>query len=592
MKSRMKLLLFLSVIVALIASLLPHMFAGGISNRSTSAVLYIDSLRAFSDRGEVKLAVAPMLVDQKVYVPVGALRLMLGWNATMITRNERYRVSSPEKWIEYNFVSGKYLFEGLEYDIADRALAVNGFLYLSLVSLDELYNVDARFDQGKLRIDLTYIPPGPRDDQLPVANFYTDKDVYRIGERIQYLDISYSPTDQLLAGREWQGRRDVFFDSGDKIVKLQVTDRGGLQSRWFTKVIKILPDVKYNPFQYHVYEEEVGRSLPFPSEEVRRTVMRLPKLEGWETFDFARKLLISNAPERIKSFGILYSDEVSGPARLYASHVNGMTERMMLVVTASNLSATEVARVTVSKHGEIMPSANVQLNGQQATLEYMLDRSAADSVLIPPGTTALLAKLPPINPRQGTNVIYDVEPDSEEAIRYSFLAVPVSVHLRTLMADNLASLEQLSYEKHLRGTFETADKELRISGGNIYTPMALSVVDSQLDRQLEGIDATSRLLVVNKGNYGVVYDLVIEKPPAMTVMMRARGGSYKGHFMIDERVVFAPASGVIRPQDGLFVLGRTDGQTEEMHIRFSPPASSSLPFDLIFMPHGQGGGLY
>jgi hypothetical protein len=78
----------------------------------------------------------------------------------------------------------------------------------------------------------------------------------------------------------------------------------------------------------------------------------------------------------------------------------------------------------------------------------------------------------------------------------------------------------------------------------------------------------------------------------MTVMVRARGGSFKGHFKINDGIVLVPASGSLRPADGLFVLARTSGEEEQLHIEFSPPAGSSLPIDLIFMPHKNGAGLY
>jgi hypothetical protein len=89
-----------------------------------------------------------------------------------------------------------------------------------------------------------------------------------------------------------------------------------------------------------------------------------------------------------------------------------------------------------------------------------------------------------------------------------------------------------------------------------------------------------------------MYKATIERPPAMTVMMRARGGSFKGHFQINDRIVLAPDSGSIRPQNGLFILARTTGNEPQLTIEFSPPAGSSLPIDLIFLPHANGIGLY
>jgi hypothetical protein len=581
----------LLLILSFLSSLFPLQIASGISVSSTSAVLYVGKLEAFSDYGDFKLAMAPYQIEDEIYLPASAFRQLFRWKVVMLKKNERYLVASPDITIQLDLVSGKYLLEGLEYDLKESARLEKGILILQLNAMIKWFDLDYRFDQEYQRINLTYLPKPADEEWIPVARFYTTKSVYKVGERIEYFDVSYSPTEQNIASVQWSGKRDVFFEPGDKPVKLRVTDKGGQQSRWFTKIIRIVPEVLNSRFQYHVYSEDVGKSMAFPTPELRRAMLNLPKLEGLSPSSETRKLLISNSPETFNTPGMLYSDTIAGKVRLYASHVNGSEERMMFIVMATNPGAQEV-KVTMTRKGEIIPSMYAQLNGRQGVLEYMIDRSPPTTHVVPAGATVMLAKMPTLRPKKGVNVIYDMETEADQAIKYSAIAVPVTVNLRSLMAENLSSLIQLPYDKHVRGTFAVAGKSMQITGDALDQPKTLSISDGESDPSLVGVDASNGQQALNPGSYGVMYKVDIERPPAMTVMMRARGGSFKGHFQINDRIVLAPDSGSLRPQNGLFVLARTKGNEPQLTIEFSPPAGSSLPIDLIFLPHANGIGLY
>jgi hypothetical protein len=583
--------LVLLLILSMLSSLFPLHIASGISVSSTSAVLYVGKLDAFSDYGDFKLAMAPVQIEDDIYIPASAFRQLFRWKVIMLKKNEQYLLSSPDITIQIDLVSGKYLLEGLEYDLKDATRLEKGILILQLKAMTKWFDLDYRYDEQYQRINLTYVPKPADEEWIPVARFYTTKSVYKVGERIEYFDVSYSPTEQNIASVQWSGKRDVFFEPGDKAVKLRVTDKGGQQSRWFTRMIRIVPEVQNSRFQYHVYSEDVGKSMEFPSPELRRAMLNLPKIEGLSPSSDARKLIVSNSPETFSEEGMLYSDTLAGKVRLYASHVNGSEEQMMFIVMATNPGAQE-AKVTMTRKGEIIPSMYAQLNGRQGVLEYMIDRSPPTTHVVPAGTTVMLAKMPTLRPKKGVNVIYDMETDDNQAIKYSVIAVPVTVNLRSLMSENLSSLKQLEYDKHVRGTFDVAEKSIQIAGDTINQPKTLSVSDGETDSALVGVDVSNGRQSLNPGSYGVMYKATIERPPAMTVMMRARGGSFKGHFQINDRIVLAPDSGSIRPQNGLFILARTTGNEPQLTIEFSPPAGSSLPIDLIFLPHANGIGLY
>lgn len=481
--------------------------------------------------------------------------------------------------------------DGLESPIGWHARLKDGTFFVRVKGLASLFDLNVDVNLQLEQMYLTYVPPLLEDVQMPVARFYTAKTDYKIGERVQYFDVSYSPTDEHIASVEWSGRSDVFFEAGDKVVKMRVTDKAGRASRWFTKMIRVLPEVHYDRLQYHVFSEDVGRTMPFAAESLRQQVIGLPKMEGLKPSAYNRKLMVSNSPETFDNAGLLYADTLVGKVRLYASHVNGTKERMIFAVLATNFGWREV-NLTMSRRGEIVPTRFAQLNGRQGALEYMMDQQAPKQQLVPAGGTVLLAKLPTLQTQQGVHVIYDFDPQPDASLRYSVIAVPETANLRELMADNLATLQQLPYKNHIRGTFATAEKQWSMDGAELQSPSILSIADGSLDNAITGVDVTSGVTSVNPGSYGVMYKLQIKAPPAMTVMVRARGGSFKGHFKINDGIVLVPASGSLRPADGLFVLARTSGEEEQLHIEFSPPAGSSLPIDLIFMPHKNGAGLY
>ena len=53
-------------------------------------------------------------------------------------------------------------------------------------------------------------------------------------------------------------------------------------------------------------------------------------------------------------------------------------------------------------------------------------------------------------------------------------------------------------------------------------------------------------MLMNDGNYGVVYKIHADKPRKMAVMIMARGGVFKGPFKINGEIIPVPYSGVLR----------------------------------------------
>src|SRR5690606_32759406 len=121
--------------------------------------------------------------------------------------------------------------------IVDNRLLVKLTWIADAMKLRYAYNNEFR------RVELVVIrqPAGAVGDldgnSKPVAKFALGKDVYRIGEPVQYIDLSYDPDAGGLAKLQWTGKQDAFFEAGRYPVTLRVTDAGGNISEPYTREV-------------------------------------------------------------------------------------------------------------------------------------------------------------------------------------------------------------------------------------------------------------------------------------------------------------------------------------------------------------------
>jgi hypothetical protein len=104
------------------------------------------------------------------------------------------------------------------------------------------------------------------------------------------------------------------------------------------------------------------------------------------------------------------------------------------------------------------------------------------------------------------------------------------------------------------------------------------------DPFVKGYDTERQMNVSNEGNYGMIYHIHADKPRKMALMLLAKGGPFKGPFLINGQFIMAPASGIINAFQSIQVLARTSGTEDSLDIEFTPPAGSAFPIDLIFYP--------
>ena len=337
-------------------------------------------------------------------------------------------------------------------------------------------------------------------------------------------------------------------------------------------------------------------------------------MKAWPTdvTDSGGTLIFSDSPEYVDRPGILYTDELDGPARVLFYHLNRTKHPAKVLLITENTS-DRPATVEITRRGLSQPSEDYLAVGKATQAAYFSDKQAREQFTLKRGERRLLmAELNQIVLAPEA-LIYGVADFSANApVRLWLLLVPAEL-------DPFAYLKTaplLPKDEHrLRGTFQGMNRTIRAregydpdKDGTVYFPIG----DNKRDRFLTGIDATDGSLVTNVGNYGVLYrlEVPIEGRKPLRAMLNPIGGVYAGVMRVQTaeratpRVVPTPLRGIffghdvknpvpmqgdtplLAPGAAVADLGfyrRTAG----LSFEFSPPGASNLPARLILTPEDE-----
>lgn len=471
---------------------------------------------------------------------------------------------------------------GTTTPFADNALVFKDKLMVSLSWFAQQTGAEISYNPTKksFTLELIIVPVIIVDtmkNSPPVAKFTFGKASYQLGETVQYVDLSYDPDAEGIR-YQWTGRQDVFFMPGTYPISLRVFDNAGNESALFTKYLIIDNTSLLTEEQYPVYNQPVGTSFKTDWLYIHNHFSNLPSITKHETVDSSRSLLVSDSPETFRETGILYQDTINGKARLYADHINGTPDKMQFTIQARNLTAQPITLRTTNK-GEVTPSVYANLIGHVASVDFLLHEPVYTAPLvIQPGQTAIYVQMPDLYPNQGINLIYDVETDGQLQIAF------VAGLANALPINPFDTYKALDYTGHIRGNFVSSDKRWDVDLTTFTVPSRLVIGDGIEDTYVQGFDIQRQMQVTNTGNYGMIYTIHADKPRKMAVMLIAKGGPFKGPFVIDGQFMMAPSSGIISAHQSVQILARTTGTEDSFNLEFTPPAGSAFPINLIFYP--------
>lgn len=330
------------------------------------------------------------------------------------------------------------------------------------------------------------------------------------------------------------------------------------------------------------------------------------KLEVFSS-DSGGTLIFSDSPEYVRRNGILYTDTVSGDARLLFYHLNDTGVRKRFAVIFENTTDKETV-INITRGGLSAPNKNYFSVGKITQTMYMendfsdkIKLSAYERKVYQPDDKYFLLK-----PGQLVHGVCDF-----------FANNPVKIYLMMYPehAEALQFLDRAEIlpkdESRLRGTFKQMNRTLTLKkpyDGKRDGLCYVSIGDNINDRFKHGIDATDGSEVINYGNYGINYTLNFRTKFMTRFCLSPLGGHYAGAL----RYEYYGTSGVIQtpdkrlyfgdrtpPETPAVALARAEGislmtegtELSELgnyrgHVSFeySPPGASNLPVNIVLIP--------
>lgn len=414
----------------------------------------------------------------------------------------------------------------------------------------------------------------------PVADFSTDKTQYRIGENVIYTDLS-TDDENAITSSVFTGNDKAFFEPGDKLVTLEVTDKNGAKTS-VTKTITVTNEVLYTKDEYDRLFTPIGEIYAMDGAAVL----------GFSAYKYTivpepAQLVRSNSPETLTQVGISYEAQMTGKVRFMFHNVNNVGYPVTVHLLATNMGSSKVT-YNKSAMGMGGPTASPELAGKLSTARYLTSlasNTVGPNMTINPGQTLeIIPEIAKTPLKAGESMSSYVDVYSDKELQYYVVVTAAG-------KDPVAELPNLSVlprnDVHVRGTFYNADRSITIDDqlGGLAKSQSMTIGDKNIDRILDGIDETSGQLEYNKGNYGVLYRMHLSHvAPNTMISLNARGGVYTGAFLVNGQLVTVASNQALRTSNQAAVLYRTGSTEEAVDIVFTIASGSNLPIALTFTP--------
>ncbi len=581
-----KLLTIVFSIIFLLSFNISQVEAAGTTNetmRENKVTILLNTKQLYQN-GNVFLSTSPHIVQKGVtFISFRALADRLGYKIAYNSTTKQYMFSNGSNSLQLAIKQKQYTYNGQSFDfttISQPFIAKNGTLMIPLRDVTKQLGMTIVPKLGTNKIELIWYTPIVVQEVKLEAMFATNKEQYKIGEPIEYVDQSVN-VGSPIKSRTWTNNEMAFFTSGPQTITLQVENELGQQST-VSKTIYITEEVMYTKLQFDALVTNPGQKIPIARSEILKYTVAPFQLEH-QPFTLVR----SNSPESIVEEGIYYQDDLSGKIRFFLHHKNTRPNSVKIYLLAKN-NGTTPASVTVTNAGLFGPSSFVSATGKNSAANYLksLQQNLSfDTIKIEPDRAELIMtelsdKLIPTN-----NVITmnaDIYADQQLTFQIIVLDENNDI-LRTYPF--LHGVKASRDGKHIRGTFENGNRQLVVSE-RIGTDFSrIIIADGKTDPFVTGVDKLSSFDETNAGNYGVVYTLVLEKLAANTALvLNPRGGHYAGAFLVNDQLVMAPEVGILQDPNEAAVLYRTGMFDEKVTIQFFPAAGSNLPINFLTIP--------
>ncbi|MEO2212009.1 stalk domain-containing protein [Paenibacillus amylolyticus] len=417
-----------------------------------------------------------------------------------------------------------------------------------------------------------------RPNLPPVAMFTTDKEEYKMGEKITYIDQS-TDDENAIVKTEWDNNALAFFVPGPKTVTITVTDKHGASDS-YTKMINITGETLYSLTDFNQLFTPVGEKFTFDGGGV-------PAMEKvpFTYYDEPSLLIRSNSPETVNTEGIVYKESSFGQTRFMIHHVNNTGKNVKMYVVATNNNAY-TASIDQQNMGFAGPSPFATVAGKLSIdrwFQSMQNGTGQKKVYIQPGESKLILNdlsVLPMKQGQVISLYSDVFSDYE--LDYNIIMIEENKDPMEV----LSSLPVLDRDGvHNRGTYPNATRIITYDQEVGSKPARLPLGDNASDPNLVGTDPMAFTEASNAGNFGVLYKITLNNvAPRTLISFNPRGGRYSGVALVNGQVVQISTGKSVTAPNEQSVMYRTGSYGESVTILFSAAPGSNLPVNLLFTP--------
>ncbi|PQP82194.1 DNA-directed RNA polymerase subunit beta [Paenibacillus sp. PCH8] len=412
----------------------------------------------------------------------------------------------------------------------------------------------------------------------PVAMFTTDKEQYKMGEKITYIDKSTDDENNIVKV-VWENDSLAFFEPGPKTVTLTVTDNHGAANT-YSKVITITNETLYAFSDFNVLFTPVGQKFVFNGGEVT-SMEKVP----YTYTDEPSLLIRSNSPETVNTEGIVYKESSLGQTRFMIHHVNNTGKRVKMYVIATN-NNPYAAVFEQQNMGFAGPTPFATVAGKLSIDKWFKSiQTGADikKEYFQPGESKLiLTELSALPMKEGQVISLYSDAFTDYRLDYNVILVEENKDPMAVWS-TLPVLDRDGV--HNRGTYPNATRIITYDQEIGSKPARLPLGDNTSDPNLVGTDPMAFTEASNAGNFGVLYKITLKNvAPRTLISFNPRGGKYSGVALVNGQVVQISTGKSVTAPNEQSVMYRTGSTGESVTILFSAAPGSNLPVNLLFTP--------
>lgn len=368
------------------------------------------------------------------------------------------------------------------------------------------------------------------------------------------------------------------FTTGDYVVTLKLTDAYGNVSEAYEKTVTVSDKIVQTQFEYISTSDPVNSELENYNNNDYNKVFQT--MSDVDFIDIAGTLIMSDSPENVYDYGILYQESTDLEGRILLYHVNKMPSPRNsgagILITVENTDQVPVT-FSLEKTGMKGPSTDPLAVGTKVLEAHFSQNNTYGAYDIKPGEKAAV---------YDSRGVINWKPDhlvsmlSEYKTTGKVKITIYSVGPGTGM-NHLDLLTYLPRDQHPRGTFDITHRNLAVNvPANIATSIVLGGKESEW---ITGSDGITNETVINRGNYGVEYRVSMTPEEDTLVFLNSRGGPFKGIVgWIDGNPRYVNSYYMT---SAAYVGKIQAGKTSTM--RYMLPNGSSAPVIIGFVPQAQ-----